>query len=994
VAVTRPLVIRVLGPLEVERAGELLRIGSSMQRCLLMVLVVARGETVSTGRLIDALWGAAAPASARNSLQTYVARLRRGLGDPSLIVSRPTGYALDASRVTVDAWTFEDVVRSVRRSSMADPVAARDALSEALAAWRGDAYGEFADGFAREAAIRIDDQRLEATELLATAHLRAGSPADALAALEALPPSAALREPSVSLRAQALAATGRLPDALAAIRTYRGQLADELGLDAPATVDELEQRLLRGEVGSPGAGPTIHGTDLGLAPVTPPTLATETVGREEDHDRIVAAFEVSRLVTLVGAGGVGKTRLAMVVGNEAGGVAWVDLAPVRRDDDVVPAFAEGLGITASAGTSVVRTVAEALARFAGTVIVDNCEHVLDPVAELIDAALARPGPVRVLATSRERLDVAGELVLPIGPLPVPPPVEATRDDPAVWLFLDRLAAAGGGQVAPSLAAQVVAAVDGLPLGIELAAARAVSLPIEDLVERLRQRIDVLDGTRRRHGDRHRTLDRVITWSHDLLPATCRVLFRRLSVFTATFRLVDAERICASDDLPMGEVASAVARLVEASMVTRLGDGRFRVLEPLRLYAAARLAESDDAAAVQERQRQAALELTARADAAVSGPDETVTVVEVESALPDLRAVHARALEVGDLATVARMAAQLYRFAYLQARSDVLLWGAPLAAAGAAVEDGDRARALAAAATGSWLTGDLATALEFADAAERLAQDPWSRITVTEAAGDVRLAAGELDAAVATYTENRACAEEFGHPGLAANAEVGLAFSLFQRGEQRRAEQLAASGRRRAIACGSPSVEALAEYTLGELLAATEPDAALAAFARAQALAVAGRARFHEGLARTADVALRGRHGAPDEALRRYRDALELWRDTGADGLLLTALRNLVVLLVRIGADHAALEIHAAIERLATRRSYGEEARRVDGAVTAARERLGPALADSAPVAAADVHDLRAAAARALATIAAVSGPEGSPEARSRLDGPAAPTPLG
>jgi predicted ATPase/DNA-binding SARP family transcriptional activator len=980
VAVTPPLAIRVLGPLEVERAGELLRIGSSMQRRLLTALVVAHGETVSTDRLVDALWGAEPPGSARNSLQTYVARLRSCLGDPSLVVTRPTGYALDTSRLTVDAWTFEDLIRSVRRSLAADPMAAGIALSEALADWRGDAYGEFADGFAREPATRIDELRLEATELLATAHLRAGSPAEALSALDAMPPSAALREPTVLLRAQALAATGRLPDALAALRTYRGRLADEFGLDASVTVDELERRLLRGDVSSsPGAEQTMVGTDPGLAPVTPPRLVTETVGRDEDRARILAAFEVSPLVTLVGPGGVGKTRLAMVVGNQAEGVAWVDLAPVRRDDDVVPAFAEGLGISASAGTAVGRTVAEALARFAGTVIVDNCEHVLDPVAELIDTALARLGPVRILATSRERLDVAGELVLPITPLPAPPPVAATGDDPAVRLFLDRLAAAGGRHVTPTVAAQVVAAVDGLPLAIELAAARAVSLPIEDLVERLHQRIDVLDGTRRRHGDRHRTLDRVITWSHDLLPPPCRVLFRRLSVFTATFRLVDAERICAGDDLPRDAVAPSLARLVDASMVTRLGDGRFRVLEPLRLYAAARLSESDDAAAVQERQRRAALELTALADAAVSGPDETATVVEVEFALPDLRAVHARALEGGDLATVAKLAAQLYRFAYLQARSDVLLWGATLAAtAGSDVEDGDRARALAAAATGSWLTGDLARALEFADTAERLARDPWSRISVTEAAGDARLAAGELAAAVATYAENQACAEEFGHPGLAANAEVGLAFSLFQRGDQRRAEALAASGRRRAAACGSPSVQALAEYTLGEVLAGADPDGALAAFARAQALAVAGRARFHEGLARTADVALRGRHGAPDEALRRYRDALELWRDTGADGLLLTALRNLVVLLVRLGADQAALEIHAAIERLATRPSYGEEARRVDGAVTAARERLGPEAANAAAVATADVHDLRAAAARALATIAAVSEPDGGP----------------
>jgi predicted ATPase/DNA-binding SARP family transcriptional activator len=969
-----PFTIRVLGPLDVERAGEVLPIGSSMQRRLLTALIIAHGETVSVDRLVDALWGVDPPDTARNGLQTYVARLRSGLGDPTVVVTRPPGYALEGSRVTVDAWTFRELVRDVRRSLEADPQAAAVALSEGLKAWRGDAYAEFAGDLAREAATQMDDLRAEAVELLARSHLRTGAPVEALAALDGLAHVTGIRESAVLLRARALAAAGRLPDALSAVREYRGRLADELGLDASAAVDDLEQQLLRGEFATVEVMTSMAGAEPVRVPIAPPRPVSETVGRQDDHARITAAMDVAPLVTLVGPGGVGKTRLAMVAGNQHRDGAWIDLAPVRRDDDVAPAFAEGLGISIPTGTEIVRAVVEALASFKGTVIVDNCEHVLDPVAELLDAALCRSRRIRILATSRERLDLAGELVIPVVPLRAPRPHEATRNDPAVRLFLDRLTAAGGRPVDPSDAAEVVAAVDGLPLAIELAAARAASLPIDDLVARLRERIDVLAGTHRRHGDRHRTLDRVITWSHDLLETTGRVLFRRLSVFTATFRLDEVERICADGELSRAEIAPSLARLVDTSMVTRLEGGRFRLLEPLRLYAAARLAESDDAAAIHERQRHAALALIARADVAVAGPEETVTVRDVELALPDLRAVHARALERDDLVTVARMAGQLYRFAYLQARADVLQWGVALAgAAGRGVTDDERARALAAAATGSWLTGDIPRALEFAIAAELLASDPWSRITVTEVAGDVRLAVGDLDGAVAAFTENRACAEAFGHLGLAANAEVGLAFTLFQRGEQRRAETLAWSGLRRATESRSLSVQALAEYTLGEVLGDRDPDEALAAFARARSLAVMGRARFQEGLARTADVALRGRHGAPDEALRRYREALKLWRDSGAEGLLLTALRNLVVLLVRTGADAAALDIHAVTERLATKPSYGEEARRLDAALGAARERLGPEASALAAVATVDVEDLRTAAGLALTTITSLAG---------------------
>jgi predicted ATPase/DNA-binding SARP family transcriptional activator len=970
------LELRVLGPLEIERAGRVLSPGSWFQRRLLAALVMAGGATVSIDRLIDVLWGDEPPPTARNSLQSHVARLRATVGASDPLVTRPPGYALDRERVTVDVWRFEAAVERARGAAGGDARATAQQLATALRWWRGEPYGGFADEHVDREARRLEQLRVEARRLLADAQLRAGDVHAAVETATRLRLDEPLREDVTLTAARGLGAAGRVPEALDALRDHRDRLADELGLDPSPAVAVVEQQLLRGEVprvtgpepADAGEREPVEVQEHGrrtrsAGPAPPPRGGAPTVGREADRARIAAALTTAQVVTLVGPGGVGKTRLAADVAHEVAGgsaVAWVDLARVQDPADVGAAIVDALGAPVPDPSDGEATAAT-LARFRGLLVLDSCEHLLGAVTALLDRALREPASVRLLTTSRERLDLPGEQVLVIRPLPVPAAAAASMEDPAVALFLQRLTAAGGEPVAPAHAAEVAAAVAGLPLGLELAAARAATLPVETLVTRLRADLQVLAGSARRYGDRQRTLVDVIAWSHDLLAEGERVLFRRLSVFAAAFGIQDAERVAADAALPPPAVVDGLARLVEQSMVARVGRDRYRLLEPLRRFAADALAAAEDAAATAQRHRELFLDLAARADAELPTRAEGSTVDELERALPDLRAVHVRALAAGDLGTVAQLAGQLYRFAYLQARGDLLAWGLPLVAHGQDVPRDDRLRALTAATVVTQWRGDLEEAhrLEQLLAAalhdEELA--PWTAVHVAEAIGDVRLGLGDPGGAASAYGRARTLARCLEHGGLLASATADLAIARAFQGRNTEAERAAREACELAAEAAVPSVRSLAAYALGETLAPNEPDAALEAFDLARREASTVGARFFEGIARTADVALRGRHGDPHEALIRYRDALQVWHDAAADSFVLTTLRNLVVLLVRVGADAAAVTLEAALDRLAPRDSYGPEATLLTGAITAATERLPEGAEAAARREAASLADL-------------------------------------
>ncbi len=602
--------IGILGPLRVTGT----QIRGARLRVLLIRLALEPGRVVTAERLADDLWEEP-PANPAAALHSLVSRLRRELreGLSGAVVSHPAGYLLDVPPQEVDAAEFEHLVRAGRAEH--DPRRAADFLRSALSLWRGAALADAADlPFARAAAARLEELRLSALKARVTADLAVADAAAAgalVAELEELVAAHPLREPFHALLMRALCAAGRRGDALETFERVRRRLADELGVDPGPELRAAHLEALRDPPAAP-ASPRRAVRGNVPAPVT------SLVGRREDVARVRSLLSAARLVTLTGPGGAGKTRLAVEVAGgltAASGVWLVELASAGDPADVAaavratipPATPEPDGDVATRpAASPLDALAQALAGRELVLVLDNCEHVVDGAAAVAERLLAGVPGLRILATSREPLDVPGEHLHPVRPLALPGDgVDAARalEFPAVALFAERASAARPGfAVDESVVADVVAVcreLDGLPLAIELAAARLRSFTVRQLAEAVGERLTLRGG--RTAGPRHRTLRAVIDWSWGLLSPGERVALRRLSVFAGGATAEAALRVCGAD-------LETVACLVDKSLVVVAEpDGpaeaarvRYRLLETVRAYAAERLEEAGEARAVRDR----------------------------------------------------------------------------------------------------------------------------------------------------------------------------------------------------------------------------------------------------------------------------------------------------------------------------------------------------------------------------------------------------------
>jgi predicted ATPase/DNA-binding SARP family transcriptional activator len=929
----------LLGPLEVRVAGQPVAVPGARQRALLTALLLRRGSVVPFDRLVDDVFGEQPPEEARNALQTYIARLRHALGPAAgVVVTRAPGYVLEVPEDAVDVDRFAALLVRARQAQA--PTGALILLEEALGLWRGPAYAEFAETFARGEALRLQELRLAAREDRAALLVRLGHPAEATAALEAIVAGEPWRERAVELLVSALAEAGRAGHALAAYAGYRERLRDELGLDPSPRLQRLEQQVLRGELEA-GRPRPIHRRGHGL-----PTRVTSFVGRDQELTLVRGTLGGGRLVTLVGPGGVGKTRLAQQVATSEGPVWWVDLAPLRDPNAVPQVLADALDLDTQPGTPLADTLRDWARGARGLLVIDNCEHLLAAVAGLAQEVLAVGSELRLLATSRQRVGVDGEQVLVVPPLAVPPPHAEEVRTPAVQLFCDRAHAADPdflpGREVLRRVIEVCRALDGLPLAIELAAARVGTLTVNDLANRLDKRFELLRAGR--GGDaRHHTLGGLVDWSFDLLAPEEQQLFLRLSVFAASFDIGAAEAVLADEELPVGRVADLLAGLADRSMLTRpgyAGVGRYRMLETLRAYAAARLpaAEVD-----QFRRRHAAflLDVAERADAGLYGPDEPAWARRLETWLDDLRAAWGWARDASQVDLAVRLAAALTRYGYWRVRPDILAWGAWVVAA---VPAHPRlAVAFAAAAHAAWMDGRLDQARELAQRGVAIAGGPTAPAAAAplEALGDAALLRGDLAAALEAYRGVAALAAPGDLAGLAI-ATANQALVLSYGGDEQAACAVASQAVAVALASANPTAIAMAHFAEGEALADLDPAAAATALEEARRGAQAVGNRYVAGTALTASVALASRHGPPDSALALFRDAVKHWQHTGNRGLIVTTLRNLVVLLARTGRDEAAATLAATLQVQAPRKSYGKEAERIATALTAVRQRLGDA----------------------------------------------------
>jgi predicted ATPase/DNA-binding SARP family transcriptional activator len=652
-----------------------------------------------------------------------------------VVVSRRPGYVLDVDPDTVDVHRFARLLDEARRGTM-------DRYPQALALWQGPALAEFKDqGWARDQQQRLDELRLAATEEWLDARLAAGQHAELVGELTDLVARYPLRERLHGQLMLALYRAGRQADALGAFQRARRILDDQLGLDPSPQLRALEQAILRQD-------PTLATPARSIQPVPAqealteeslteeppgskrtreleegrPTLAarlTSFIGRDRERATLAELLRARRLVTLTGPGGVGKTSLAVQVATDlANGIAndvaadvagagaldgvwFVPLAGVTEPAALAPAVADAVGAPTGPGTAEDRVVRR-LRRRDALVVLDNCEHLLVACADLAAGLLGGCPGVRLLATSREPLGIAGEAQFPLTPLPTPAedavPVELAGSD-AVRLFVERARDADPAFVldrdtAPAVA-HICRRLDGLPLALELAAARVKLLDAAEIAARLDDRFRLLTSGPRTAEARQRTLRAAIDWSHQLLTDPERVLFRRLAVFHGGWSLHAAEQVCADPDSDDLDVLDLHARLVDRSLVVpRHGPG-FGMLETLREYAAERLDQAGERERIEAAHAAYMTRLAGDAERRLRGAGQDDALALLRGERDNLRAALVWGRTHPDAEFGLRLAAALGWFWYFTSAQDgVAELEAMLAAAPAAAAP-SRARALQA-----------------------------------------------------------------------------------------------------------------------------------------------------------------------------------------------------------------------------------------------------------------------------------------------------------
>jgi predicted ATPase/DNA-binding SARP family transcriptional activator len=626
--------VRILGQVALLRGdGEIVAVPSATQRRLLVMLALQRGRAVRPERLGDDL------RLTPGALRKAVSRLRALVGEGALRTGT-VGYVLE---LDVDAEAFADAVR--RAPTAPDRLAT---LHDALALWPGDALDEFAtEPWARGEATRLDELRGGAVEELAALLLAAGRVAEAVAELERHVVRRPFADRPRLLLMCALAADGRRTEALRSYQSYRSHLAEAVGTEPSAELRDAERRIARGWDGRPSgidegaarrttSGPTRPARGAAL-----PVPATRWVGPTDTIDATADLVALERVVTLVGPGGVGKTRSATEVasaveGRFADGVCFVELGAVGDPAQVADAIATSVGSTRQAGLSVLASLVDRLRGRHLLLVLDNCEHVSGAASEVVAAVGVGCPTVTVLATSREPLRVGGEHVVPV-------PALAHGD--GVELFADRVRAADATRRLSDddrvTIARICEQLDGIPLALELAAARTRTLALPDLLARLSDRLDLFGGGGRGL-DHQRTLRATVDWSYELLDEDERLLFERLSVFAGSFDHAAAVDVCGTAPLSRRGVATGLTALVERSMVVidhGPGGGRYRLLETLRAHSEERLARRRQTAAVGFRHLEHFVALAEQAAETWFSPGQLDADAVFDREWDNLRAAH-------------------------------------------------------------------------------------------------------------------------------------------------------------------------------------------------------------------------------------------------------------------------------------------------------------------------------------------------------------------
>lgn len=904
------LCVDVLGPLALRVGGRPVEVPGARRRALLALLALESGRGIGAERLVDCLWPEETPDNAVQALYNHVSRLRGHLGPLAGRLERDgAGYRLHLAPDELDVDAARRLAREVA-APQTTPDRAAALARTALDLWRGPALEEFRALPALEVeSVRLDELHLRLVDDLVEARLALGDrtvTSDAAAAASASP----LRERTALLHVRALAADGRTAEAMAAAHAYRRRLVDETGLDPGPALAELEQQVAAGTVGAavPDLAPGRAVRRVVARPDGP------LVGRQHDREEVLRLLGTNATVTITGPGGVGKTRLALdvaadpVASHDGDGVV-VDLAAVDRPGRVCQAVASTLGLRTT-GDVHPHDVALALGDRRLLLVLDNCEHVRDACQELVVAVRRAARGVRVLATSRVTLHVPGEYVVRLQPLPVPRDaldLDSLRRQPAVRAFVEharrRRADFELSVDEADDVVEVLRRLDGLPLGIELAARQVAVMPLRAVRDRLDRALDLVTG---RHGgddDRQRTLRATIGSSYRLLDDDEQRLLRALAPFPGGVDLATVEVLARDVDGP-GDPLDLLHRLVDASLVVADAvTARYRLLFTVRAFLVDELRTTGELAEAETRFLDRCLAVAVELGADIVGPQEPDADRRLRAELDNLRAardvaVAHRRHDVRVGITIALDDAATWRDL-----RELWAWALELAADPSLSDHPDRAAVLGCAAEGARLLGDLDGAARLADQAFAAAgtdPDPFQVHRAWVARGSVAHFRGDFAAARDAWLRSGS-----GRP-VPSGAWLGsAALAAAYGGDPTDARELLDRTHAANAASGCPSHAAFAAYVEGELRATTRVEESVAYYLEAIEVARRSGANFVVGVASVALASARTRTGDVAAAAEGFGYLLDYWQRTGQQTQLWTTARNTASLLASVGHEREA-----------------------------------------------------------------------------------------
>jgi predicted ATPase/DNA-binding SARP family transcriptional activator len=850
---------RILGPLEVVVEGPPLTVKGRKPRALLALLLLHRNEPVPPDLLIEDLWGEKAPATAANTLQVYVSQVRKIVAER--LTTEGGAYRLRVEPDELDAERFERLAEegaaALARRAYGD---AAELLQEARSLWRGPALADLRyDSFAQGEITRLEELRIAAAENRLEAELWLGRHDQAVGELEALIAENPLRERLRGLLMLALYRAGRQADALDAYRAARQALVDELGLEPGPELRELEQAILRQDESL-----SRRPLPAGNVPVPVSTM----VGRRRELDEVASAFRgQTRVITLTGPGGSGKTRLAVEAANELSddfpdGAFFVALDAIRDEALLLPAIAEALGVRESGERPLRESLSERLAGRRALVVLDNFEQIVEAAPVVAQVLESAPG-LAFLVTSRAALRISGEREYPVDPLDV---------NDAVALFVDRAQGADprftltdGNRPAIE---EICARLDYLPLALELAAARTKLLPPEAMLGLLEERLELLGRGARDLPDRHRALRDTIAWSYDLLGADEKQLFGRLGVFGGGFTLESSVAVCDAS-------LDGIATLIDESLLERDGE-RMRMLETIREYALEQLALDEESEYVRRRHAEHFLKLAESEPAS----DQAAWLARMDAERDNLRAALAWSLDVKEASLGLRLAAALWEF-----------W---------------------------WVRGYLAEGrgwLEQALAVGRGAA-PELRARALHAAGSLATRQGDYEWAAALFEQSLALSEELGDQPGTARSLLSLGTVAAERGDQERAMDLSEraaelyqeSGDRRGHALAISNLGGIALERGEYVKASTLSEEAYGLFETLEDSEGMALALVNQGFAALSEH-------QPDRSIELLRDALRRLAELEFKDVIGYCFEGLAAVLVLTGRQEESAKLLGAAEAL-------------------------------------------------------------------------------